>query len=123
MAAIDLKSLVGKLNEPCRRALEGAAGLTLTRTHYNVEIEHWLMKLLEAADGDLAAILRHYEVDAGRLAADLTRVLDRLKTGNARTPALSPHVVQLGREAWVLASLEFGHADLRSGVHRVEVVI
>ncbi len=67
MAAIDLKALVGRLNEPCRRALEAAAGLTLSRTHYNVEIEHWLLKLADAADGDVAAILRHYEVDQGRL--------------------------------------------------------
>ena len=67
MATIDLKSLVGRFNEPCRRALEAAAGLTLSRTHYNVEIEHWLMKLLDAADGDIAAILRHYEVDQARL--------------------------------------------------------
>ena len=49
MAAVDLKSLVGRLNEACRRALEAAAGLTLSRTHYNVEIEHWLLKLLDSA--------------------------------------------------------------------------
>src|SRR5713226_9728434 len=77
MAAIDLKALVGRLNEPCRRALEAAAGLTLSRTHYNVEIEHWLLKLADAADGDIAAILRHYEVDQGRFVVDLNRALDR----------------------------------------------
>ncbi len=66
MAAIDLKSLVGRLNEPCRRALEAAAGLTLSRTHYNVEIEHWLLKLVDITDGDMVAILRHYEIDEGR---------------------------------------------------------
>ena len=48
--SIDLKALIGKLNEPCRRALEQAAGLTLSRTNYNVEIEHWLLKLIEIAD-------------------------------------------------------------------------
>ena len=73
MAAIDLKALVGRLNEPCRRALEAAAGLTLSRTHYNVEIEHWLSKLADAADGDIAAILRHYEVDHARFIIDLNR--------------------------------------------------
>ena len=115
MAAVDLKSLVGKLNDQCRRSLEAAAGLTLSRSHYNVEIEHWLLKLLEAPDGDLAAILRHYEIDSSRLNNDLTRMLDRLKTGNTRAPALSPHVVSLAREAWVLASLEFGAPRIRSG--------
>ena len=47
MSAINLKTLVNKLNPVCRRALEGAAGLCLSRTNYNVEMEHWLLKLLE----------------------------------------------------------------------------
>jgi type VI secretion system protein VasG len=115
MAAIDLKSLVGRLNEQCRRALEGAAGLTLSRTHYNVEIEHWLVKLADAADSDLIAILRHYEVDEGRWRADLNRALDRMKTGNSRAPSLSPDIVELSKDAWLFASLEHGLSKVRSG--------
>ena len=115
MAAVDLKSLVGRLNEACRRALEAAAGLTLSRTHYNVEIEHWLLKLVDAADGDIAAIFRHYEVDQSRFRIDLNRALDRLKTGNSRAPALSPELVTLAREAWLFASVEHGLAQVRSG--------
>jgi len=115
MAAIDLKSLVGKLNTPCRRALEGAAGLTLSRSQFNVEIEHWLIKLLEDGQSDAAACLRHYEIDPGRVTAELTRALDRLKTGNTHPPALSPSLVTLGREAWLLATLEYGEARIRSG--------
>ena len=115
MVAVDLKSLIGRLDDLCRRSLEAAAGLTLSRSNFNVEIEHWLLKLLEAPDSDLLAILRQYEVEPSRLAADLTRVLDRLKTGNTRAPALSPHVVQLAREAWMLASLDYGAGRVRSG--------
>jgi type VI secretion system protein VasG len=115
MAGIDLKALVGRLNEPCRRALEAAAGLTLSRTHYNVEIEHWLLKLADASDGDFAAILRHYEVDQGRLLVDLNRALDRMKTGNARAPSLSPEIVELAKEAWLMASVEHGLSRLQSG--------
>lgn len=115
MAAVDLRSLVARMNELCRRSLEGAAGLTLSRSHYNVEIEHWLLKLLESSDSDFAAILRHFEIDPARLSADLTRTLDKLKTGNSRAPALSPHVVQLAREAWVIGSLEHGASRIRSG--------
>ncbi|MCI0718846.1 MAG: type VI secretion system ATPase TssH [Acidobacteria bacterium] len=112
---VNLKSLIGRLNDTCRSALEGAAGLCLSRTNYDVEIEHLLMKLLEASDTDLARILRQYEIDAGRLSKDITRALDRLKTGNARTPALSPRVPQLVEDAWLLASVEFGSAKVRSG--------
>ena len=115
MAAIDLKQLVGRLNDPCRRALEAAAGLTLSRTHYNVEIEHWLLKLADAADGDLSAILRHYEIDQGRFLTDLNRALEKLKTGNSRAPSLAPDIVELGKQAWLLASLEQGATKIRSG--------
>jgi type VI secretion system protein VasG len=115
MAAIDLKSLVGKLDEHCRRALEGAAGLTLSRSHYNVEIEHWLIKLVDGNGTDIPLILRHYEIDEGRFRADLNAALDRLRTGNARAPGLSPDVVELGKQAWLLASLEHGLTHLRSG--------
>jgi type VI secretion system protein VasG len=115
VAAIDLRTLVAKLNAPCRQALEAAAGLTLSRSHYNVEVEHWLIKLLEIPGGDLTAILTHYGVDTGRVSADLNRVLDKLKTGNSRAPALSPQIVTLAREAWLLASLAGGAAQVRSG--------
>jgi type VI secretion system protein VasG len=109
MITIDLKSLVNKLNEPTRNALEGAAGICLSRTHYNVEIEHWLLKLLEIDDSDLAAVLKKFEIDPGKLGRDLNGELDRIKTGNSRAPALSPSIVDLAKNAWMLASVEYGH--------------
>jgi type VI secretion system protein VasG len=115
MAAIDLKSLIGRLNEPCRRALEAAAGLTLSRTHYNVELEHWLLKLLDIADGDVFAILRHYDIDEARLRSDFDRALDRMRTGNARAPALSPEIIDCAKQAWLFGSVEHGANQVRSG--------
>ncbi|HEY1381234.1 MAG TPA: type VI secretion system ATPase TssH [Gemmataceae bacterium] len=115
MATVNPKTLLGKLNAPSRRALEAAAGLCLSRTHFNVEIEHWLLKLLEMQDGDLPLVLKHYGIDAGRVTRELTKSLDGLKTGNARVPAFSPEIFDLMREAWTLASLEYGSAQLRSG--------
>ena len=44
---LNLKSLIGKLNDTGRNALEAAAGLCLARTHYDVDIEHFLLKLAE----------------------------------------------------------------------------
>ena len=60
-------------------------------------------------------MLRHYDMDQAHLARDLTRALDRLKTGNARTPALSPRILRLISEAWTLASIDFNAAKIRSG--------
>jgi type VI secretion system protein VasG len=112
---VNLKALIGKLNETSRKALEGAAGLCVTRTHYDIDIEHLLLKLIEADNTDIQKILRHYEVDLSRLSRDLTRGLDRLKTGNTRTPAFSPRIPRLITEAWNLASIDFGANKIRSG--------
>ena len=111
----NLRALVGKLNHETKVALEAAAGLCLGRTHYDVEVEHFLMKLLDRNDGDFAAILKQYGVDRSRLAAELTRSLDRLKSGNARNPALSPTLLRMLSEAWSIGSLNYGGTTVRTG--------
>src|ERR1039457_5474775 len=110
-----LKSVVAKLNNTMRATLEDAAGLCLARTHYDVEIEHFLTKLLEAGGTDFAGIVQHFGVDKTRLSGELSRSLDKLKSGNARSPAFSPSLFRMLREAWTLGSLEFGAAQVRSG--------
>ncbi|HTL94050.1 MAG TPA: type VI secretion system ATPase TssH [Gemmatimonadaceae bacterium] len=112
---VNLKHLIAKLNPVTRNALESAAGLCLSRTHYDVEVEHYLMKLLDVPDSDLTFILKHYGIDRSRFAAELTRSLDRLKSGNARTPALSPKLVEMFTEAWTIGSVDFGAQKVRSG--------
>jgi type VI secretion system protein VasG len=113
--AINLKSLIGKLDDVTRNSVESAAGLCLSRTHYSIEIEHYLLKLLDVPDGDFLPILRRFEVDRTRLSTELNRSLDRLKSGNARTPSLSPSLVKMLTEAWNVGSLSFGASRIRSG--------
>src|SRR4030095_9183648 len=115
---LNLKALVGKLHDTGRKALEGAAGLCLTRTHYDIDIEHLLIKLMEEDDTDIEKIFRHYAVDQARLNRDLTRALDRFKTGNARTPALSPRIPRVITEACNVASVDFNANKIRSGHSR-----
>jgi len=112
---VNLRSLIGKLNDQTRGAVEGAAGLCLSRTHYDVEIEHYLLKLLDVADSDLQVILKQYGVDRSRLAAHLAAGLDGLKSGNARTPSLSPALVRMLTTAWTIGSVDFGSSQIRSG--------
>ena len=50
---IDLKSLIAKLDSPTRKAMESAANVALSRTHHEIDIEHVLLELLAATDGDL----------------------------------------------------------------------
>ena len=112
---VNLKSLVGRLNDTCRGALEGGAGLCLSRTNYDVEIEHILAKLLDEDNTDLHKICHHYEVNIDRLTKDVSVALDRLKTGNSRTPGLSDRLPDWFQNAWLLASVDYGAARVRSG--------
>ena len=111
----NLKSLIGRLNETTRRALEGAAGLCLSRTNYDVDLEHVFLKLIEVPNTDLTRIFAHFGVDASRFTRDLTQAIDRFKTGNARTPSFAPRVPKLMEEAWLLASIDLGAPRVRSG--------
>ncbi|MGI9067394.1 MAG: type VI secretion system ATPase TssH [Pyrinomonadaceae bacterium] len=113
--AVNLKSLIARLNATSRGALEGAAGLCLSRTNYEVEPEHFLLKLIESPDADIGYILRHFEINPARISKDVTTAMDKLKTGNARTPGLSPRIPQWIQEAWLLASVDYGAAQTRSG--------
>jgi type VI secretion system protein VasG len=113
--SLNLKSLIGKLNDATRSALEAAAGLCVSRTHYDIEIEHYLLKAIDSSDNDFAFILKQYGVDKSRLTSELQRSLDRLKTGNARSPAFSPLLVKMLTEAWTVATIEYDARQIRTG--------
>ena len=113
--SLNLKSLIGKLDEATRGALEGAAGLCLSRTHYDIEVEHFLLKAMDSSDNDVAFILKQYGVDKSRLTTELEKSLNRLKTGNARSPAFSPQLVKMLTEAWTIATIEYDAAQVRTG--------
>ncbi len=95
--------------------MESAAGLCLSHTHYEVDLEHFLIKLMEMPNTDLQKILRYFEINETRLISDLTKTLEGFKTGNARTPALSPRIPVMIQEAWVVASIDFLQPNIRSG--------
>ncbi|MFN7183091.1 MAG: type VI secretion system ATPase TssH [Thermomonas haemolytica] len=113
--ALNLRALIARLNPTVRGAMEGAAGLCLSRGQYEVEIEHLLAKLLEVENSDLRRILRHFEIVPDALERELGKAMDGFKTGNQRTPALSALIPRLFEAAWGWASIEYGEARIRSG--------
>ncbi len=115
MIQVNLKNLIERFNPTCKKSLEAAAGLCLSRTNYNVEVEHWLAKLLEDGQSDLSLCLKAFDVDVSQIQRDVTRAIDRFKTGNAKSPALSPDVVEWVREAYILAGIDYSSAGVTSG--------
>jgi type VI secretion system protein VasG len=115
MVEVDLKLLVGRLNRYCTRALEAAAGNCVSRTNYEVTVEHLLQAMIEDPDADIQQILQKFEIDPGRVNKAITRELDNLKTGNAGRPAFSPMLMTWFQSGWLIASVDYGLAEVRSG--------
>ncbi len=112
---LDHKSLIDKLDNTCRNALESAAGLCVSQTHYEVDIEHFFIKLLEITDTDINKIFRCFEINETSLLSDLTNSIESFKSGNARTPVLSPHIPRMLQDAWLVSSIDFQGSVIRSG--------
>jgi len=112
---IDIRTLLSRLNPECKRAMTRAAELCVQHTHYNVELEHLLLALLETPAPDVQQVLRRFGLDATAIAGQLQENVDRFKRGNGRTPALSPHFAPLFQEAWLLSAMLLGQQQVRSG--------
>lgn len=115
MVQVDLKKLFDKLSPVCSKTLELGVALCVTRTNYNVELEHWLFCLADRPESDFVRLLESFQIDISRVKSDLTKSLDRLRTGNAKSPGLSPEIVDLATEAWTLATIDYNAAQVRSG--------
>ena len=115
MINVDMKNLLSKLNDFCTNGLHNAAGLCVSRTHYEVSVEHFFLKCLEDTSSDLPLILRQYGVESARLTASLSDALEDFKTGNSGKPVFSPMLIELFEDAWLIASVELGDTRVRSG--------
>ena len=123
MITVDIKSLLGRLNSYCTRCLEAAAGLCVSRTHYEVTVEHFLAKVLEEPQSDLPLIFRQFDLDSGRVAKAVDQTLEEFRTGNAGKPVFSPLLLELFQEAWLLASVDLEENRVRSGALLLALLI
>jgi len=123
MITVDIKSLLERLNSYCTRCLEAAAGLCVTRTHYEVTVEHFLAKILEDPQSDLPLIFRQFDLDSGRVAKAVDQTLEEFRTGNAGKPVFSPLLLELFQEAWLLASVDLKENRVRSGALLLALLI
>src|SRR3954465_11383061 len=115
MSEISRAALFGKLNPLGYKTIESATVFCKLRGNPHVEMAHWLFQILQAPDSDFLRIIRHYEIDAARLAADLTRSLDSLPRGATSISDFSPHIDDAVERGWVYATLLFKEGAVRSG--------
>jgi len=113
--SINLKTLISKLNDTTRVATERAANICISRGHYEVDVEHVFLALLEQEKSDLTVIVRRNQLDPRQLAADLQAETEKFQTGSNRTPVFSQSLAKLFEHAWLIASLDEASAKVRSG--------
>jgi len=115
MFLVEYRALLKRLNPLCTRALESAASLAIQRTHYEISVEHLLLKLCEEQQGDIASIYRMLNVSMTPLLRAVQRGIEQRKPGNSGKPVFSPLLVSWIQDAWLLGSVENQAARVRSG--------
>src|SRR5690606_16887925 len=119
---VALKPLFGRLNGTCKAALEGAAGLALSRGHYEIGVAHLLRRLLDEAQGDIMLALRHAEVDPLKLTARLDEALAACPTGNSGRPVFAPFLTQWIQDAWLASSISLDQTRIRGAALLLSLV-
>ncbi|WED78428.1 type VI secretion system ATPase TssH [Aeromonas allosaccharophila] len=115
MIRIELPVLVERLNPICRHMLEEAAALCVNHQGAEIRIEHLLLKMLETPLSDVRQILKRAEVEVEELKSLLQPSAADNGYGQGY-PSFSPMLVEWLQDSWLLASAELQHAQLRSGV-------
>ncbi len=114
MAEISRSALFGRLAPSALKSIETAFGFTKLRGNPYVELVHWLHTMNADANGDFAAIKRHFNLDDGALGRDTVTALDNLPRG-ASSVDLSAQVEEAVEKGWLYASLQFGANKVRGG--------
>ena len=115
MSDIGRLDLFGKLDPLLYQALEGATSFCKLRGNPYVELVHWIHQIVHTQDSDLHRVARRFDVDMGKLQADLTEALDQLPRGAGSVSDLSEHIDHAVERAWVLGSLRYGAGRIRGG--------
>lgn len=115
MIAINIKSLLMHLNKFCSDALQNSIEFCVARTHYEITVEHFMLKLLDERESDFALILSTLGIDSGRVQKAILHALEDYKTGNAAKPVFSPQLLDLIQDAWLISSIDLSEKRVRSG--------
>jgi len=110
-----INNLIDRLNQTCKNALESAVGLCFSQSHFEVDIEHLLSKLIEMPNTDIPLILSHFDINSSKVLSDLSKSMDAFERGNTRNPSISQRVTKMLREAWLTSSIGYTDTQIRSG--------
>ena len=91
-------------------------GLCVSRSHYELSVDHVLAAFLDDPNGDAAHVMRHFGVNPAPLLGELQRGLEKMKSGNSGRPVFSPRLLEWISDAWHWGAVEFGDTAVLSGM-------
>jgi type VI secretion system protein VasG len=115
MLTVDIKSLLMRLNDYSAAAMQSAAGLCVSRTHYEITIEHLIAKLFDNPMSDWPLAFSRLGADTAKVLRAVEATLEEFRTGNAGKPVFSPLLLELIQDAWLISSIDLEERKVRSG--------
>ncbi|GLT16512.1 ClpV1 family T6SS ATPase [Vibrio zhanjiangensis] len=115
MININLSSLIQRLHPIAKIALEDAAALAVSEKANEVQIEHYLLSLLERPNSDFDVLLAHFDCSENILRQSIRSTLDSTPTGNGGKPVFSALLIEWLQESWLVSSLDLSQPQIRSG--------
>lgn len=115
MININLSSLIQRLHPIAKVALEDAAALAVSEKANEVQIEHYLLSLLEMPNSDFDVLLSHFDCSENLLRQSVRSTLDTNAKGNGSKPVFSALLIEWLQESWLVSSLDLSETQIRSG--------
>ncbi|EJI1385688.1 type VI secretion system ATPase TssH [Vibrio alginolyticus] len=115
MININLSSLIQRLHPIAKVALEDAAALAVSEKANEVQIENYLLSLLERPNSDFDVLLSHFDCSENLLRQSVRSTLDTSAKGNGSKPVFSALLIEWLQESWLVSSLDLSETQIRSG--------
>ena len=113
--AVNLRSLISKLNDTSVIATETAAGLAKSQSHKEVDVEHLLLELFKINGTDVQLICEFFGLRVEYVIEKLNIAVLNLTKSSSKVPVLSVSLINLIELSWVVSSVDFSSPKIRSG--------
>ncbi|AXN30344.1 type VI secretion system ATPase TssH [Vibrio coralliilyticus] len=122
MTQVTLTNLVAKLSPDLKQALEVSAGAAMNQNVPSIETEHWLLQLLSQQDKHLNSLIQSQNLSQDNLVNELSSKIARFPKGNEGQPTLSQALTEIVKDAWMIASVNYGHGEVIS-LHLIQAML
>ncbi|MGF1742220.1 type VI secretion system ATPase TssH [Vibrio profundum] len=115
MININLSSLIQRLNPVAKVALEDAASLAVSQHASEVQIEHYLLSLLERPNSDFDILLAHFDCSEHLLRQSIQSNIQMTQHNSGAKPVFSALLIEWLQESWLMSSLDLSETQIRTG--------